>query len=43
MQTLENIYTFKTRNFTIRVDAVEETNPDFSFDDSDEKLCPCYG
>ncbi len=38
MNTLENIYKFKTRNFTIRVDAVEETNPDFSFDDSDETL-----
>lgn len=36
MNTLENIYTFKTRNFTIRVDAVEETNPDFSFDDTGE-------
>ena len=38
MNALENIYTFKTRNFTIRVDAVEETDPDFSFDDSDETL-----
>lgn len=38
MNTLENIYTFKTLNFTIRVDAVEETNPDFSFDDSDDTL-----
>ena len=36
MQTLENIYTFKTRNFTIRVDAMEEINPDFSFDDTGE-------
>jgi hypothetical protein len=36
MNTLENIYTFKTRNFTIRVDAMEETDPDFSFDDTGE-------
>ena len=36
MNTLENIYTFKTRNFTIRVDAVEEIDPDFSFDESGE-------
>lgn len=32
MNTLENIYKFKTRNFTIRVDAMEEIDPDFSFD-----------
>lgn len=32
MNTLENIYTFHTRNFTIRVDAMEEIDPDFSFD-----------
>ena len=36
MNTLENIYTFNTRNFTIRVDAMDETDPDFSFDDTGE-------
>lgn len=36
MQTLENIYKFKTRNFTISVDAIEEIDPDFSFDESGE-------
>ena len=36
MNTLENIYTFKTSNFTIRVDAIEEIYPDFSFDESGE-------
>ncbi len=36
MKTLENIYTFNTRNFTIRVDAMEEIDPDFSFDDTEE-------
>jgi hypothetical protein len=36
MQTLENIYTFKTRNFTIKVDAMEENYPDFSWDETGE-------
>lgn len=36
MQTLENIYTFNTRNFSVRVDALEEPDPDFSFDDTGE-------
>ena len=36
MQTLENIYTFHTRNFTVSVDAMEEHHPDFSFDDTGE-------
>ena len=36
MNTLENIYTFNTRNFTISVDAMEENYPDFSFDDTGE-------
>jgi hypothetical protein len=36
MQTLENIYTFHTRNFTVTVDAMEEQHPDFSFDDTGE-------
>ena len=36
MQTLENIYTFHTRNFTVTVDAMEEDYPDFSFDDTGE-------
>ena len=36
MQTLENIYTFNTRNFTVTVDAMEEDYPDFSFDETGE-------
>jgi hypothetical protein len=36
MQTLENIYTFHTRNFTVKVDAMEEDFPDFSFDETGE-------
>jgi len=36
MQTLENIYTFNTRNFTVTVDAMEEPFPDFSFDETGE-------
>lgn len=36
MQTLENIYTFHTRNFTVTVDAMEEEYPDFSFDETGE-------
>lgn len=36
MQTLENIYTFNTRNFTVKVDAMEEPFPDFSFDETGE-------
>lgn len=36
MKILENIYKFRTRNFTIRVDAMEEIDPDFSFDESGE-------
>lgn len=31
-----NIYTFKTKNFTITVDAEEECDPDFSFDETGE-------
>jgi len=36
MQTLENIYTFHTRNFTVKVDAMEENHPDFSWDETGE-------
>jgi hypothetical protein len=36
MNTLENIYTFNTRNFEVRVDALEEYCPDFSFDETGE-------
>jgi len=36
MNTLENIYTFNTRNFTVTVDAMEEDYPDFSFDETGE-------
>jgi len=36
MQTLENIYTFHTRNFTIKVDAMEENYPDLSWDETGE-------
>ena len=37
MQTLENIYTFHTRNFTVTVDAMEEPfENDFSFDETGE-------
>lgn len=36
MQTLENIYTFNTRNFTVSVDAMEECSPDLSFDETGE-------
>lgn len=36
MQTLENIYTFNTRNFSVSVDAMEEPFPDFSFDETGE-------
>lgn len=36
MQTLENIYTFNTRNFTVKVDAMQEEYPDFSFDETGE-------
>jgi hypothetical protein len=36
MKTLENIYTFHTRNFTVTVDAMEENYHDFSFDDTGE-------
>jgi hypothetical protein len=36
MQTLENIYTFNTRNFEVRVDAMEENFPDLSFDETGE-------
>lgn len=36
MQALDNIYTFNTRNFEIRVDAMEEDFPDLSFDETEE-------
>jgi hypothetical protein len=36
MQTLENIYTFNTRNFTVKVDAMEENYPDLSWDETGE-------
>jgi hypothetical protein len=36
MQTLENIYTFNTRNFSVSVDAMEEPFTDFSFDETGE-------
>ena len=36
MQTLENIYTFHTRNFTVTVDAMEEDCPDLSWDETGE-------
>ena len=36
MQTLENIYKFNTRNFEVRVDAMEENYPDLSFDETGE-------
>jgi hypothetical protein len=36
MNTLENIYKFNTRNFEVRVDALEEHSPDFSFDETGE-------
>lgn len=37
MNTLENIYTFHTRNFTVTVDAMEEPfENDFSFDETGE-------
>jgi hypothetical protein len=36
MQTLDNIYTFNTRNFEVRVDAMEENFPDLSFDETGE-------
>ena len=36
MNALENIYTFKTRNFKVTVDAMEEPYPDFSFDETGE-------
>ena len=36
MQTLENIYKFNTRNFTIKVDAMEEHDPDLSWDETGE-------
>lgn len=36
MQTLENIYTFNTRNFTVTVDAMEEPYPDLSWDETGE-------
>jgi len=36
MKTLDNIYTFNTRNFEVRVDAMEEDFPDLSFDETGE-------
>jgi hypothetical protein len=36
MNTLENIYKFNTRNFQVRVDAMEEHSPDLSFDETGE-------
>ena len=36
MQTLDNIYTFNTRNFEVRVDAMQENFPDLSFDETGE-------
>jgi len=36
MQTLETIYTFRTRNFCVKVEALPEYNPDLSFDESGE-------
>ena len=36
MQTLNNIYTFNTRNFQIVVDTEPELYPDFSFDETEE-------
>jgi hypothetical protein len=36
MQILENIYTFNTRNFTLKVDAMEENYPDLSWDETGE-------
>ena len=36
--TLGIIRTFKTKNFTVVVDALEEYSPDFSFDDTGEVL-----
>jgi hypothetical protein len=36
MQTLETIYTFRTRNFCVKVEALPEYEPDLSFDESGE-------
>jgi len=36
MQTLETIYTFRTRDFCVKVEAVPEYDPDLSFDESGE-------
>ena len=33
MKTIQNIRTIRTRNFTVRVDAVEDSDLDLSFDD----------
>jgi len=34
--TLGTMRTFKTKNFTVIADAIEENDPDFSFDDTGE-------
>jgi hypothetical protein len=36
MQTLETIYTFRTRDFCVKVEALPEYDPDLSFDESGE-------
>ena len=36
MQTIDTIYTFETKNFRIIVDALDEPDPDLSFDDTGE-------
>jgi hypothetical protein len=38
MKTIENIYKFNTRNFSTRVDAIEEPFPDLSFDETGEVI-----